>query len=192
MRPASSHAYTALSRRRARAVGNLDNFHSAFALHPGSGYAVIVLLSGAYPDAGALAYDAFDVFQPAVDAALAAAVGARYAGRWRSADGRSEAALRVVRGTLWLDRYVLQGADVLRVFGVPNAPPGRGAPIPLREVREDEFRCAAPSCARRRRHDSRGLMRRVTQDRRRHARLDREAAHGLLRAVGEPRLGHEK
>lgn len=131
---------TALSARLMRgvAVGNLENFQAAFALHPGSGYAALVLLAGRYPDAGALAYDAFDAFQPAVDAALADAVAVRYAGRWRAEDGRSEAVLRVDRGTLWVERYVLEKADVLRVFGAEE-----GEALALREVRPDEFRCAA-------------------------------------------------
>ena len=49
----------------------MAGYHAALAIHPGTGYGVVVLLTGHYPDAAKLAYDAFEIFQPAIDAALA-------------------------------------------------------------------------------------------------------------------------
>lgn len=117
------------------AVGTLDNFHSAFTIHPGSSYAALVLTAGHFADTALIAYTAFDLLQPVVDAALAEAVAERYAGRWRAVHGQGEAELRVKKGTLWLEQYTLGESNVLQVFGAE-----KGQPLALREVRPDEFR----------------------------------------------------
>lgn len=116
-------------------MGNLENFHSAFTVHPGSSYAAIVLSAGNYSDAGGLTYAALNALQPAIDASLAEAVVRRYTGQWRAMHGHSEAVLEVRQGTLWLSKYVLGESNVLRVFGAAD-----GEPFAMREVRPDEFR----------------------------------------------------
>jgi hypothetical protein len=122
-------------------VGNLNNFHTAFSLHPGSSYGVIVLTAGARSIASELAYDAFDIFQPVIDTLLSEAVTAMYAGKWRSEDGHSEAVVVVEQGTLWVNQYVLEGVDVITVFA--DASLRSEGKLALREVgTRDEFRCA--------------------------------------------------
>ena len=119
----------------------MAGYHGAVGLHPASSYGIAVLLGGRYPDATKLAYDALDFVQPAFDAAHAEAVGALYAGAWASADGASAAAVSVDRGTLYVDRLVLNGSDVLALFGAPGRMPLRSS------ERRDEFRCVV-SCLR--------------------------------------------
>jgi hypothetical protein len=140
-------------------VGNLPGTHAAVALHPGSGYGVVALLSGGYGDAAALAYLAFDSFQPAFDALAVGLAEELYAGAWASpssgttarpqqrplgmgaVSNNSMAHISVRDGTLWMDRLVLDGDEVLeRLFA---APPGQG--LSLQSTgRPDELRCVYP------------------------------------------------
>lgn len=115
-------------------------YHAALAIHPGTGYGVIVLMAGHYPDAAKLAYDTFELFQPAIDRSLADLAEERYAGTWRDVSPQPEmssssARIVVERGTLYIEEYVLLGIDVLKKFGAPG-------PLALRSsMRHDEFRC---------------------------------------------------
>lgn len=112
----------------------MAGYHAAVALHPGTSYGVAVLLGGHYPDAAKLAYDAFDIFQPAIDRALAELSTALYAGKWASSDGESSAAVVLHKGTLYVEHLVLNGTDAMAVFDSP----GR---VALRSShRRDEFR----------------------------------------------------
>lgn len=45
----------------------MAGYHSALAIHPGTPYRIIVLLAGRYHDAAKIAYDAFEIFQSAID-----------------------------------------------------------------------------------------------------------------------------
>jgi hypothetical protein len=141
-------------------VGNLPGTHAAVAIHPGSGYGVVALLSGAYSDAAAVAYLAFDTFQPAFDALAVSLANELYAGLWASSESSppaltramlrspasgevrtnvSMALISVREGTLWMDELVLNGEEVLsRLFKAPE-----GAGLPLQGTgRHDELRCA--------------------------------------------------
>lgn len=114
----------------------MAGYHSAIAIHPGSGYGVVVLLGGHYPDAAKLAYDTFEIFQPAIDAALAEAAASLYAGQWYSEDADSSALITVEKGTLYMERFVSNGTNILEMFHAP----GR---LALRSSqRRDELRCA--------------------------------------------------
>lgn len=113
----------------------MAGYHSAVAIHPGTGYGIAVLLGGNYFDATKLAYDAFEIFQPAIDGVLAEMAATLYAGSWASQDGESSALIVVEKGTLYVNRFILNGTDVLAMFHAP----GR---LPLRSSqRRDEFRC---------------------------------------------------
>lgn len=102
------------------AVGAMAGYHSAIAIHPGTSYGVAVFLGGHYSDSAKIAYDALDIFQPAIDAALADAVNESYGGTWSSADGESFAILVIRKGVLWMDSYVLKGVDALGMFLSPG------------------------------------------------------------------------
>jgi hypothetical protein len=98
----------------------MAGYHAALAIHPGTSYGVVVLLGGHFPDAAALAYRAFEIFQPAIDRALADAAITRYAGEWFSTDKNSTASIAVVGGTLYLDRLNVDGVDILARFNPSN------------------------------------------------------------------------
>ena len=100
-------------------VGSVGGYHSAIAIHPGTSYGIVVLMAGEYPDTAKLVYDAFELLQPAIDEALADAATALYAGNWvdDTADAETVAQITVDRGTLYIDRFVLQGADALKTLG---------------------------------------------------------------------------
>ena len=111
----------------------MAGYHAAVAFHPGTQYGVVVLMGGHYPDAARLAYDAFDIFQPAVDGALAEAATAAYVGAWGA--GNNTAVTSLSRGTLYMDKLILDGKDILANF---YASEGR---LALRETgRRDELR----------------------------------------------------
>lgn len=116
----------------------MAGYHAALAIHPGTGYGVVVLMAGHYPDAAKLAYDAFDIFQPAIDQALADLVNQLYVGEWRNVDkaaeAKSNARIVIDKGTLYIETLTLLGVDALKNFGAP----GR---LALRSSgRRDEFR----------------------------------------------------
>ncbi|KAI0663850.1 beta-lactamase/transpeptidase-like protein [Cubamyces menziesii] len=100
-------------------LGNVGGYHSAIAIHPGTSYGIVVLMAGEYPDTAKLVYDAFELLQPEIDEALADAATALYAGNWvdDTADAETVAQIAVDRGTLYIDRFVLQGADALNTLG---------------------------------------------------------------------------
>ena len=112
----------------------MAGYHSALAIHPGTGYGVVVYLGGNYFDAAKLAYDTFEIFQPAIDSVLEEMSRSLYAGSWTSEDGNSSASIVVNKGTLYVERFISNGTDVLGMFHAP----GR---IALRSSqRRDEFR----------------------------------------------------
>lgn len=92
-------------------------YHAALAIHPGSSYGVVVLLGGHYPDAAKLAYDAFEVFQPAIDKVLTEASIDIFAGKW-GRDGNNSASIQISKGTLYIDSLVINDTDILPMFGV--------------------------------------------------------------------------
>ncbi|KAI0319435.1 beta-lactamase/transpeptidase-like protein [Amylostereum chailletii] len=118
-------------------LGAMAGYHSALAIHPGSSYGITVLMGGHYPDAAKLAYDAFKIFQPAIDSALAEMATELYAGHWSASDAQgkpSSARIIVEKGTLYIESLELLGVDVLKMFGAQ----GR---LALRSsMRRDEFR----------------------------------------------------
>jgi hypothetical protein len=140
-------------------VGNLPAHHTAFAVKPGSGYGVLILQSGIGAVApAAMAYKAFDIFQPAFDRALAQRAEELYAGSWRSIShwdtdhidqGKqhpmdpytgSEARVVIRRGTIYIESLLLLGQEVLQHLW--GAKTGNGHGVPLQSTgRPDEFRC---------------------------------------------------
>ncbi|KAI0367130.1 beta-lactamase/transpeptidase-like protein [Pilatotrama ljubarskyi] len=118
-------------------LGEMAGYHAAIAIHPGTSYGITVLVAGHYWDAAKLTYDAFGIFQPAIDKALSDLATELYAGEWRDdldASKPSSALLVVESGTLYVERYTLLGVDALKKFGAQ----GRLALRPT--GRRDEFR----------------------------------------------------
>ena len=119
----------------------MAGYHSAVAIHPGTGYGVVVLLGGHYPDGAKLAYDAFELFQPAIDRALADLSIELYVGKWAGADPsaekKSSARITIDKGTLYIGELTLQGTNALEKFGAPQV-----QRLALRSsMRRDELRC---------------------------------------------------
>ncbi|KAH9884522.1 beta-lactamase/transpeptidase-like protein [Cubamyces lactineus] len=114
-------------------LGAMAGYHSALAIHPGTSYGIVLLMAGHYPDAAQLTYEAFALMQPAIDRALADMATELYAGEWRD-ERNSSARITVDKGTLYVERYTLDGADALQKFGAQ----GRLALRP--SGRRDEFR----------------------------------------------------
>jgi len=115
-------------------LGAMAGYHSALAIHPGTSYGVVVYLAGNYFDAAKVAYDVFEIFQPAIDGVLAEMSTALYAGLWTSEDGDSLASIVVNKGTLYMERFISNGTDVLGMFRASGQ-------VALRSSqRRDEFR----------------------------------------------------
>ncbi|KAI0324709.1 beta-lactamase/transpeptidase-like protein [Cubamyces sp. BRFM 1775] len=114
-------------------LGAMAGYHSALAIHPGTSYAIVLLMAGHYPDAAQLTYDAFALMQPAIDRVLSDMAIGLYAGEWRDKHN-SSARVVVDKGTLYVERYMLEGVDALQKFGAQ----GRLALRP--SGRRDEFR----------------------------------------------------
>ncbi|KAJ6572103.1 beta-lactamase/transpeptidase-like protein [Mycena capillaripes] len=114
-------------------LGAMAGYHAALALHPGTSYGVAVLLGGHYPDAAKIAYDVFEIFQPAVDNALAELATSMYAGKWVSSDRKSSATVLVDKGTLYIENMFINDTDILSMFNSPHR-------VPLRPIDRDMFR----------------------------------------------------
>ncbi|KAI0324258.1 beta-lactamase/transpeptidase-like protein [Cubamyces sp. BRFM 1775] len=103
-------------------LGAMAGYHTAIAIHPGTSYGVVVLMGGKYADAAKLAYDTFELFQPAVDQALSDAASELYVGHWTNeslkagGDLATSAQITIERGTLYVERFMLFGVDALRAF----------------------------------------------------------------------------
>ncbi|TFY61928.1 hypothetical protein EVJ58_g4192 [Rhodofomes roseus] len=127
-------------------LGELYNYHSAIAIHPGTSYGVVVFMAGAYMDAAAITYHIFEIMQPYIDSALAELATAMYVGRWTSPDGMSAATITIDRGTLFAEEFVLNGTNAMDTFNAFNGPPEvvqgkRGKRFALRPTgRRDELR----------------------------------------------------
>lgn len=115
-------------------VGAMAGYHAALAIHPGTSYGVAVLLGGHYPDAAKIAYNIFELFQPAMDQSLAELAKSMYAGKWVSLDGQSSATVLVHKGTVYIENININGTDVLPMFHSPNR-------VALRSTHHDKFRC---------------------------------------------------
>ncbi|KAI9060772.1 beta-lactamase/transpeptidase-like protein [Trametes sanguinea] len=102
-------------------LGAMAGYHTAIAVHPGTGYGIIVLMGARYPDAAKLTYDAFELMQPAIDRALADAATDLYAGSWvdasKSAEEATTARITVDKGTLYIEEFKLLGVDAMQRFG---------------------------------------------------------------------------
>ncbi|KAJ7220213.1 beta-lactamase/transpeptidase-like protein [Mycena pura] len=114
-------------------LGAMAGYHAALALHPGTSYGVAVLLGGHYPDAAKIAYDIFEIFQPAVDNTLAELATSMYAGKWSSLDRKSSANVVVDKGILYIENLILNDTDILPMFNSPHR-------VPLRSTDHDKFR----------------------------------------------------
>ena len=109
-------------------------FGSCFSLQPSSGYGIVVLMTGGFPDAGGICWEALRIFQPAIDSVLAEKATQLYVGEWSSSDGLTKAAVSLHRGTLFIDRLEYNHTNVLATFPVDGQLALRSA------YRKDEFR----------------------------------------------------
>lgn len=123
-------------------MGEFDGHYSAFALNPASSFGVIVLMTGSYRDTESIVIEAFKHFQPVFDTLQMQAAEKAYVGTWRSKDGTSEMVINLVEGSLWVDKYSLQGHDVLATLR--DDKPERMALAST--GREHEFRCISRGC----------------------------------------------
>ncbi|KIJ27099.1 hypothetical protein M422DRAFT_191408 [Sphaerobolus stellatus SS14] len=115
-------------------LGAMGGFQTAVALHPGTGYGVVVLLAGKQPDATEVTYDIFGIYQAAIDGVLAEYSTTLYVGEWKSADGKSNVTISLEKGTLYVESFTLLETNVLQMLFSP----GR---LALRDTRRrDEFR----------------------------------------------------
>ena len=90
--------------------------YSAFSLNPASSFGVIVLMTGSYSNTEKVVIETFKHFQPAFDAFQANVTKNVYAGTWSSDDGDSEAVISVVDGSIWMEKFMLEGNNVLAVL----------------------------------------------------------------------------
>jgi len=97
-------------------VGEFNGHYSAFAFNPSTSFGVIVLMTGSYRDSESIVIDAFKHFQPVFENLQRESARKTYAGTWKSADGKCEAVISVVGGSMWLDKYSLNGNDVLAIL----------------------------------------------------------------------------
>ncbi|KAF8523515.1 beta-lactamase/transpeptidase-like protein [Hysterangium stoloniferum] len=120
--------------------GNLDSHHSVFSVNPVSSYGVIVLIAGRYSQAEEIAREAITRFQPIFDRVQEASAQKSFGGHWSSGTGKdNQAVIKVRRGSLWLERLILQGVDFLALIQSRN--PGKGKPVALWSTyRTGEFR----------------------------------------------------
>ena len=118
-------------------MGEFNGHYSAFAFNPASSFGVIVLMTGLYRDSESIVIDAFKHFQPVFENLQRQAARTTYAGTWKSADGKCEAVISVVDGSMWLEKYWLNGNDVLAILR--DDKPEKMALAST--GREREFRC---------------------------------------------------
>jgi hypothetical protein len=97
-------------------VGEFNGHYSAFALNPTSSFGVIVLMTGSYRDTESIVIEAFEQFLPGFEILQTQAAIDTYSGTWRSEDGKNEAVISVVDGSMWLDKYTLDGNDLLAIL----------------------------------------------------------------------------
>lgn len=116
----STHEY---KQTRRSSVGELYNYHTAIALHPGTSYGFVLFMAGAYMDAAAIVYHIFEIMQPYIDRALAELATTMYVGRWTSADENSVATITLERGILFVEELMLNGTNAMDTFNAFNAPP---------------------------------------------------------------------
>lgn len=109
--------------RHRSSVGELYNYHTAIALHPGTSYGVVMFMAGAYMDAAAIVYHIFEIMQPYIDRALAELATTVYVGRWKSTDGNSVATITLERGVLFVEELTLDGTNAMDTFNAFNGPP---------------------------------------------------------------------
>ncbi|EPQ55044.1 beta-lactamase/transpeptidase-like protein [Gloeophyllum trabeum ATCC 11539] len=118
--------------------GQLMAYHAEFTVNPASGYGVIVLMAGQYLNAQSITFHILDAFQPAFDVLIDQATRELYTGSWTDGEANHvEVSSR--DGSLWVDRMVLSGEDVLKlVQGTDEA-----EPVGLWSTgRSDQFRLA--------------------------------------------------
>ena len=94
-------------------------------------------MTGSYRDSESIVIEAFKHFQPVFDNMQTQTAVKTYAGTWKSEDGKSEAVISVVDGSMWLDTYSLNGNDVLAILR--DDKPEKMALAST--GREREFRC---------------------------------------------------
>ncbi|KAJ3810422.1 beta-lactamase/transpeptidase-like protein [Lentinula aff. lateritia] len=97
-------------------LGAMAGYHAAIAIHPGTMYGVSVLLSGHYPDAGKIAYDVFEVFQPHIDTVLAELATSLYVGTWVNTNSNTTVVIAIDKGTLYVDKLILNGTNIFTFF----------------------------------------------------------------------------
>jgi hypothetical protein len=97
-------------------LGEFNGHYSAFALNPTSSFGVIVLMTGSYRDTESIVIEAFEQFLPGFEILQTQAAIDTYSGTWRSEDGKNEAVISVVDGSMWLDKYTLDGNDLLAIL----------------------------------------------------------------------------
>lgn len=111
-------------------------------------YGVIVLMTGNFQDAGWLAAQTIQLYQPVFDRIIARATTHLYAGHWESEDKKSKAVTYVHKGSVWLRKLVLDGEDMFKVLARYSRVPqiGKTHYGLWSTGRKDEFRFVPKPC----------------------------------------------
>ncbi|TFK53103.1 beta-lactamase/transpeptidase-like protein [Heliocybe sulcata] len=124
--------------------GQSAGYHTAFSINPSVNYGVIVLSTGSYFDTLNLTMEIIHTVQPAFDLFIDDSMRRLYEGRWSDADSetsgaQSEVIIRVDQGSIWVERIILDGSDVLQLIQRKNDTER----VPLWSTgRKEEFRFA--------------------------------------------------
>jgi len=98
------------------AVGEFLGHNAGFAFNPTSSFGVVVLITGWNGDAEEVITNAFKLFQPAFDSLHEEGAKKLYAGTWKSKSSKSTAVISVKDGSLWMDKFILHGSNILAVL----------------------------------------------------------------------------
>ncbi|TFK53076.1 beta-lactamase/transpeptidase-like protein [Heliocybe sulcata] len=122
--------------------GQSEGYHTALSINPSLNYGVIVLSTGSYFDTLNLTMEVIQTVQPSFDLFVQATMRHLYEGRWLSTDpdGKgSEIVLSIAGGSMWAEKVVLNGSDILRLVQRKN----KTERVPVWSTgRPEEFRFA--------------------------------------------------
>lgn len=121
--------------------GNLPGFNTIFALDRAAGNSIIILSTGNYSVDSLAVSIATEYMHPAFQNAEVQAINETYTGLYGSGD--NEAVVSFGNGTLWVDKLVVNGANILEEFG---SGVDQGSVALWTTGRQNEFRYIFVSC----------------------------------------------
>lgn len=120
--------------------GNLNGYHSLFAINPQLSYGVIALLTGTAENSAMWVEEAVSRFNPVFENIQKRQILRVYGGVWGNGDDR--ATVELLNGALYITQLIIRGTDVLRQIQNPDPNVGeKGKPVALWTTgRTGEFR----------------------------------------------------